>query len=241
MKTSVIMNSPDRVLFGVQVRQQTGTGFLNLSDLEDAYDSERVQRGWSNKNLTMLMGTDQNIERFYYLLEKQGLINLSFLSFMEEVKNDGITKVLKRYGAYKTTGARNTKTTWANPYVWTLIAMEMNPMLYAEVVSWLTDKLIINRIEAGNFYKELSRVVSEFKDVNYVDLAKALNYVVFGRHETGIRNSATQQQLKEMEQLESKMAFAIDMGYITNFQNLLSELRKIWRSKQKDSLAIWGE
>lgn len=228
MKTSVIMNSPDRDLFGVRIRQQAGTGFLNLSDLEDAYDSVRVQHGWSNKNLTMLMGTDQNVERFYYLLEKQGLINLSFGSFMDEVQKDGITKVLKRYGAYKTTGARATKTTWANPYVWTLIAMEMNPMLYAEVVSWLTDKLIINRIEAGNFYKELSRSVSAFKYVDYIALAKALNYIVFGRHEAGIRNFATQKELKDMEQLESKMAFAIDMGYITSFQMLLFELRKLW-------------
>lgn len=235
MKTSVIMNSPDRDLFGVRIRQQTGTGFLNLSDLEDAYDSVRVKNGWSAKNMTMLMGTTQNIERFYYILEKQGLINLSFLSFMEEVGKDGITKILKRYGAYKTTGARKTKTTWANPYIWTLVAMEMNPKLYAEVVSWLTDKLIINRIEAGNFYKDLSRAVSVFSDVDYVALAKALNWIVFDRHETGIRNMATQAQLKELEQIESKMAFAIDMGYIKSFKDLIQGLRNLYEKKNRSS------
>jgi hypothetical protein len=231
MKTSVIMNSPDRELFGVTIRQQTGTGFLNLSDLQEAYTHARVQHGWSEKNLTMLMGTDQNIERIYYLLEKQGVIKLPFLSFMEEVEKEGVAKTLKKYSAYKTTGARNTKTTWANPYIWVLIAMEMNPMLYANVVSWLTDKLIINRIEAGNFYKDLSRAVSKFPDVDYVALAKALNWIVFNRHETGIRNFATQSELKEMEQIESKIAFAIDMGYINSFGETLTELRKLWSKK----------
>lgn len=56
--------------------------------------------------------------------------------------------------------------------------MEMNPKLYALVIDWLTDSLIINRIEVGNTYNIISRAASKFKDVDYVVIAKALNHIV---------------------------------------------------------------
>ena len=231
MKTSVILKSPDRELFGIQIRQDTKTGFLNLSDLQEVYSIARVKNGWSDKRIDHVLQTEQNRERIYYILESQNVINVGFKGFIDSSEKIGFTKTLKEYSVYKTTGARQTKTVWCDPYIWTLVAMELNPQLYAKVVVWLTDKLIINRIEAGNFYKDLTRSVSKFKDVDYVQLAKALNYIVFGRHENGIRNTATSQQLKDMESLESKMAFSIDMGYIKSFSSLLEELRKIYHDK----------
>lgn len=175
--------------------------------------------------------SQSNIERIYYILEKQRLINTSFYAFMEIVKKDGLVKTLKGLSVYKTTGARQTKTTWCNPYIWVLIAMELNPELYAITVLWLADNLIVNRIEAGNFYKELTKAIGIFTNVDYVQLAKGLNYVVFGRHETGIRNTATQSQLKEIETLEGRLAFAINMGYIKTFESLIEELRKMYNKK----------
>jgi hypothetical protein len=49
MKTNIIMNSPDRELFGIKIRQETKTNFLNLSDLQEAYTRARIQNGWSDK------------------------------------------------------------------------------------------------------------------------------------------------------------------------------------------------
>jgi len=231
MKTSVILNSPDRELFGVKIRQDTKTGFLSLSDLQEAYAHGRVKKGWLERRIDNVLQSEQNKERIYYILESQGVTTTGFTGFMELSNSQGFTKTLKQLNVYKTQGARQNKTTWCDPYIWVLVAMEMNPMLYSKVVVWLTDNLIINRIEAGNFYKELSKSVSKFHNVDYVRLAKALNHIVFGRHENGIRNTGTVSQLKEMEQLESKMAFAIDMGYITSFDNLIGELTKIWKQK----------
>lgn len=233
MKTNVVMKSADRVMFGITIRQETKTGFLNLSDLQEAYTRARIQNGWMNKNVTQILQGKENVERLYYLLNEQGLIKVQFCSFMEEVDNNGITKTLKKYNAYKTTGARQTKTTFCNPYIWVLLAMELSPVIYAKVVTWLTDDLIINRIEAGNFCKALNKSIMKFNpDGNqYMTLAKSLNYIVFGKHEAGIRNTGTKQQLKELEDIEKKFAFAIDMGYITTWDQLLSELHKIWENK----------
>jgi|Laugrespbdmm15dd_1035085.scaffolds.fasta_scaffold11365_1 hypothetical protein len=229
MKTNIVLESQSRNLFGQIVRQQTKEGMLNLSDLQEAYTIARVKNGWVEKNITMIMTNPANLETTFYLLEKQGAINISRLSFMENVANHGFAKYMKTLGVYKTTGARNTKTVWVNPYIWVMVAMELNPIFKAEVIGWLTDSLIINRIEAGNFYKELSRAMSKFKDVNYVQVAKALNYCIFGKHETGLRNSATKEELKQLEQLESRLAFAIDMNYIKTFDELIIELQKVYK------------
>lgn len=240
MKTNVTLQSTDRNLFGINIRQQTKDGWLNLSDLQDAYDKCRIKHGWSKKNVNNIIDKDKrdNVERMFYILEKQGFISLSFNKFIDEVEVNGLVKTLKKYKAYKTTGARHTKTTWANPYVWVLVAMEMNPKLYAEVVSWLADKLIINRIEAGNFYKDLTNAVGKFHDVDYRSLAKAINYIVFNRHETGIRQSATQQQLEDVVDIEKKVAFTVDMGMVKSFEETLELLRKIYLDKYGNSKRI---
>lgn len=229
MKTNVILESKDRELFGLRIRQQTKDGMLNLSDLQEAYTQARVRNGWVEKNINRIMENDR--ETLYYLLEKQGLITIPMCSFIEEIDNQGFAKYMKSLGVYKTTGARETKTTWVNPYIWVMVAMELNPVIKAEVIGWLTDSLIINRIEAGNFYKTLSRAVGTLKNVDYSRVAKGLNYCIFGKHETGLRNSGTKEELKQLERLEDKIAFAIEAGFIKTFDELIVELGKVYKKR----------
>ena len=237
MKTNIILKSEDRELFGAIIRQETKTGFLNLSDLQDVYSENRLKHGLgAEKRIDLILTMKQeNKERVYYVLKETNTITVSFLTFMEDIENEGgFFKYLKKIGQYKTTGARQTKTSWINPYLWILCALELSPQFYAKTVTWLTDKLILNRIEAGNMYNGLTQAVSKFDKVDYVKLAKALNWIVFDKHETGIRNTANQAQLKKLEQLERQMAFSIDMGYIKSFQQLIIDLRNIYgRSHQK--------
>jgi hypothetical protein len=233
MKTNITLISQSRDLFGITVRQETKTGFLNLSDLQDAYDNAKAVHGWSEKRVNEIISYSDNKERIFYILERQGFIKTSLNVFIEQVKEKGITKVLKSIGAYKTTGARTTKSVVCNPYIWVLIAMEMNPMLYAEVVTWLTDRLIINRIEAGDMYKDLSKAVAKFPNTDYSNLAKAINYIVFGRHEAGIRNTGTEEQLKELRTIESNLAFSIDAGFIKSFPELMNHIRNMWTKKNQ--------
>jgi len=231
MKSNVIMKSEsDRNLFGMTIRQETKTGFLNLSDLQACFEKIRIEKKWTNKHVPELISRDENVERIFYILEKQNLITVDLSTFIESVKNKGIATVLKTLNAYKTTGARHTKTTFVNPYIWALIALELSPEFYANAIMWLTDKLILNRIEAGNFYVKLTDNIKKWNldGYQYASLAKALNFIVYNRHEPGIRDKSGQKQLKELYELESKMAFAIEMGYITSFDMLLSELRKIY-------------
>ncbi len=234
MKSNIIMKSIDRSMFGITIRQETKTGFLNVSDLQEAHTIARVKYGWTDRRIDHVLAAKENHERIFYLLKSQGYsIKAEMSEFIEDIENKGVAKTLKSSGCYKTTGARHTKTTYCDPYLWTLIAMELNPMIYAIAVKWLSDELIINRIEAGNFCKALNKSISKFNPNGnqYMFLAKALNHIVFGKHEPKIRDTGTKTQLKELVSLEEKMAFAIDMGYINSFDELLNELRKIWNVK----------
>lgn len=231
MRSNVTMKSKDRVLFGVTIRQDTKNGFLSVTDLQDAYFRARIEKGWSDKRVSDILSNNESAERLFYILQKQEMIKTTFPAFMEEVKKTSLVKVLKKYKAYKTSGARENKHTSCNPYVWVLLAMELNPELYATVVMWLGDNLITNRIEAGDKYNELCRAASKFKDVDYAIIGRALNYVIFNEYEKMLRNKATQDELKEIDNIQKSLAFAINMGYIKTFNELLVEMRKLWYLK----------
>ena len=234
MKTNVTMESKDRELFGVTIRQDTKNQFLSVTDLQEAYTRARIQKGWNEKRIENILSNMESSERIYYILEKQCIIKTGFPAFMKEVKNTSLVKVMKKYGVYKNVGARSNRHVSCNPYIWVLLALELNPEIYATVVMWLTDNLIINRIEAGDKYNDLCRSASKFNDVDYRTIAKGLNYIVFNIHETMIRNKANQEQLKELDDLQKSLAFAIDMGYIASFPSLVSEMRKLYCKK-------WGK
>jgi len=233
MKTNITLLSQSRELFGVTIRQETKTGFLNLSDLQAAYNKAKAEHGWIHRDVNHVIGFKDNLERIFYVLQKQGFINCSLEQFTADAEEQGLVKTLKTFGVYKTTGRAEQRTTYCNAYIWVLIAMEMNPLLYGSVVVWLTDRLVLNRLEAGDMYKDLSKAVAQFPNADFSALAKTINNLVFGRHEYGIRNTGTEEQLKELHKIESNLAFSIDSGFITSFPSLMEH---IWEMRKKKDL-----
>ena len=234
MKTNVVLRSDaDRELFGLIIRQETKTGFLCLSDLQEAYTVARVRNGWMKKNIPEILQGKENVERIFYVLKEQGVITIDFSMFIEQVEKQGIVTTLKRYKVYRTSGARHTKTIWCHDSIWILLSLELSPIFYAKTVMWLRDELVRNRIEAGNFCRTLNSSIQRFHPTSehYIQLAKALNYVTFGRHEAGIRNTGSKEQLRELRGIEEAMALNIDLGMINSLDELLTMLRKIfWRN-----------
>lgn len=242
MKTSVILQSKERNLMGTTIRQDTKTGFLCLTDLESCYEFIRKVKGWSARKTTDILRLESNHERLYHIIEEIYAMEVSKFTFTEMVDLEGFkknmkkpAKYLKHIGVYKSKGARNTRAVYAHPYIWMLVAMELNPKIYAKAIIWLSDTLVANRIEAGNFYKGFSKAVAIFNPnpSDYMRFAKGLNYIVFGKHKTGIRNEANSKELEKLTDVQKKLAFAIDMGYITTKEGLLKEMKKMWRKNHK--------
>jgi hypothetical protein len=225
MKTDVILSSTDRELFGITIRQNTKEHFLSVTDLQKAYETARWQYGWSEQTIYNIMQTEAFKERVYYLLENKGVIKTGFTGFIEMVEREGIAKTLKGLGVYKTTGARQNKQVMADPYIWVLLAMELNPMIYAKVVIWLTDSLIFNRIEAGSEYMPMNSKIKEVvPNPDYPKYAKAINKKVFGQHQAGMRNLASAKELRAISDIEKQVITAIDMGWIKDEDGLMKFL-----------------
>jgi hypothetical protein len=215
MESNIIMKSKDRELFGIVIKQETKTGFLSVSELQKAYEIARWQYGWSEKRVVDIMQSKDFKERVFYLLQNQGFIKVGINTFMEMVENEGIAKVLKGLGVYKTTGARQSKVTFANPYIWILLAMELNPMIYAAVVTWLTDTLIFDRIEAGDEFRPMNNAIKKIiPNPDYKKYAIAINERVFGKHLTGMRNLASAQELRKITKIEQFISQGINMNMI---------------------------
>lgn len=135
------MISKDRLLYGVVIRQDIKTSFMSLTGLQEAYTRKRVEMGWNDKRIENILSNKESAERIFYILKKQKYIKSETLKeFMDIVENNSLIKVMKWYNAYKTTGRGTNRNVMCDPYIWVLVAIELNPMLYAEVTGWLNDK-----------------------------------------------------------------------------------------------------
>ena len=225
MQTNVTMLSPDRNLFGVTIKQQTKNKFVSVSDLQKAYETARWQYGWAAKNHTMIMNSKDFTERVYHLLSERNLIKLNILSFMEMVEKEGIAKCLKGLGVWQTTGRGANKSVYADPYIWVLLAMELNPLLYAKVVIWITDTLIFDRIEAGTEYMPMNAAIKTIvTNPDYAKYARTMNKKVFSKHMTGIRQLASSNQLKQIANIEKFIMNAIGMELIKTDADILNAI-----------------
>lgn len=228
MKTNQELQSPDRELFGVVIRQDTRDSFLCLTDLQNAYELKRGELGWSDRDLNNILSTASVKERVYYLLQKREIITPSFSGFMESANRDGIVSLLKRIGVYRMSGKAENRKVMCDPYIWVLLAMEMNPEIYAEVVMWLTDRLIFDRIEAGDNFRPMNNAISKIVDKpEYYKFAIEINRRIFGQHYTGIRNIAKSKELKLIAKIETSVKDMIELGFLKSEEDIMKVIQNI--------------
>lgn len=225
MKSNVTLSSTDRDLFGITIRQNTKDSMLSVTDLQKSYDKARFMYGWSDRQLGTLMRTNEFRERSFHILSERNLIKMPFSTFTEMIEKEGVTKVLKGLGVWRTTGRGSNKQVVADPYVWVLIAMEMNPMLYAKVVVWLTDTLVFDRIEAGSEFMPMNTSIKSIvNNPDYPEYARLINKSVFGQHIRGIRNLASSKELRKIAYKEKFVTDCISNGMITTENQLINVL-----------------
>jgi len=226
MKSNVVLSSSDRELFGITIKQNTKGEFLSVTDLQKAYEIARWQYGWSERKIERVTQTNDFRERLFYVLESQGFIKTTIGAFVEMLNKEGFTKTMKGLGVWQSTGTRGTNQVMCNPYIWVLIALEMNPMIYAKVIVWLTDSLIFQRIEAGTEYMPMnSAIKSIMANPDYPRYAKAINERVFGQHQSGMRNLASSKELRKISDIEKFIIQSIDFGFLRSENDVLNSIK----------------
>lgn len=160
--------------------------------------------------------------------------------FIEEIARNESQSALVHYAdieIVKTVKGRNTKNgrtqdeVYMHPYLFLDFCMWINVKFKYKVIKFVQDELIKNRHLAGDNYRSLSASASKFKGVDYINIAKGLNWIVFNKHYKSIRDYATDSELNELHNLEDKLAFAIDMGLIKTYDELITTMRKMYNDK----------
>jgi len=218
MKTSVNMM---RKMGQFDVMQRTADGMFNATALSKEWnhnfptEKRDIDNFWKTTHLDKLMAEIADNE-----------LNFKSVDFTE-LKN-----VLS-----KTTRGKYNGGTWMHPLLFIKFAQYLSPRFEYHVLKFVSDQLIEFRHEAGDNYNGLTSAVQRFKDINYPQLAKGLNWIVFNYHEAGIRQKATQSQLKQLVEVQKKLAFACDMGYIKTFDELINEMRRMYHMKYNSLVA----
>jgi hypothetical protein len=226
MKTNIMLESGDRELFGITIRQNTKEEFLSVTDLQKAYEKGKVINGWTGQTVNQLLLTEGVAEKCYGVLFEAYLINCDFSQFIENVRNTSLITVLKELKVYKVTGRGINKQVMAHPYIWMTIAMELNYVIYGKVVKWLADTLIFDRLDAGDKFKPMNSAISRLLEKpDYPKYATEINLRVFGEHKTGMRNKARAKELRLISEIENTVTKAIEHGWVKSEDDILKLIR----------------
>ena len=140
-------------------------------------------------------------------------------------------KSIKYIKGKNTAKGRTKDQVWMHPYLFIKFAMWINPKFELQVIKFVYDELIKYRHLAGDNYNVLTAAISKLPDCDYKATAKAIQWIVFNRTGKELRQQATQKELAEISDIENKLAYAIDMGFINNQAELIISLRKMYNDK----------
>lgn len=170
-------------------------------------------------------GEKKEIKKFF---ENQN--TKEFISALIEEENLNGEK-----SAYLTSRGKYNGGTWMHPILFVKFAMWLNPRFEVKVIKFIYDQMIAYRNEAGDAYRELSAAVAKIVTPNFMasamrQTAEAINWCVFNQHETAIRNKHGEEvKMRQLFELERKVASLIEEGFITKFDDMMEYLRNQWR------------
>ena len=240
MKTSVCLDSSSRELLGKNIPVMSKDGFVCITDVMEVLNDKRKMLGLSPKRIEDVLRTKTFQERLPALIKElnSNVISDSDFSALKN-SSEGIGSIndLRKFNMAYRRGSRECKKWFINPYIFVMIALELDPEIYAKVIVWLTDGLIQDRNLAGEAYIRLSKAVSglvddpaEFKD-KIQRVAKGINYVVFNEHEDNRRNRASHNEMIEIVSLENSITSLIEDGFVKSFDEVINFLGKKWKKR----------
>jgi hypothetical protein len=215
MKTNQVLT---RKMGQFDVHQRTCDGMFNATSLITQWNKDKgLARG---KEVNDFLKIDKTKE-FILEIQNRENHNTNKIVLSKKGKNGG---------------------TWLHPLVFIDFAMWLNASFKYDVLKFVYDELIKYRHDAGDNYKLLSESVAKIVDKSFLpvaiqNVAKGINYVVFNKHQNGIRNTeASEESLRELSNLEVKLSELINDNFIKSYNELMDYLRKQWVKKHEPKL-----
>ena len=216
MKTNVIMTRP---MGQFEVLQRTSDGFFDANALLIQWNR---QDGVAQRKMTEYLESKKTKE-FVDALENDKTLRGKI--------EQGDFEVVIRVKGKTTKNGRIADKVYFHPFLFIDFCMWLNPTFKLQVIKFVYDELIKFRHLAGDNYNVLTAAISKLPDCDYKATAKAIQWIVFNRTGKELRQQATQKELAEISDIENKLAYAIDMGFITNQAQLICTMRKMYNVK----------
>lgn len=231
MKTNQILT---RKMGDFEVLQRTSDGY---------FDANALLNEWNKSNLRT---TKRRIQMSEFIDSP------NTQEFIEALREDVLSherksvhvdfQPIKEIKGRMTKKGKTKDQVWMHPYLFIKFAMWINPRFEVKVIKFVYDQLIEYRNEAGNAYKEMSSAVAKLVDKSFMpvaiqNVAKAVNHIVFGSHESEIRNKqAEETKMRELFEIEKDVAKSINRGLIKTYEGLIGYLRDVWREKWQPNI-----
>lgn len=202
-----------------KVEQRTVDGFFNATAL---------LKQWNVHN-----GAKKDLKHYFENQSANELINTI-------VERENLNS---RKSAYLSSRGKNGGT-WMHPILFIDFAMWINPSFKYDVIKFVYDEMIKFRNLAGDAYPSMCRAVRSimpepiFRE-KVKDLARSLNIIVYGHHESEMRNKiGDEAKIRELYELELQIAQWIDLGFIKDYNSLKSTLTKLYYRKYPNVLPL---
>lgn len=216
MKTNQEMIRP---MGEFKVVQRTKDGFFNATELLKQWNVSNN----SKKELKHYFENQSANELINTIVERENLNSRNSAYLSSRGKNGG---------------------TWMHPILFIDFAMWINPSFKYDVIKFVYDEMIKFRNLAGDAYPSMCRAVRSimpepiFRE-KVKGLARSLNIIVYGRHESEMRNKiGDESKIREMYELEKQIAQWINIGLVGNYKQLKAALNKLYYQKYPNALPI---
>jgi len=192
---------------------------------DSMFNATKLLQQWNNHS-----GQKKDVSHFF--------ANDATKEFIKAMKiENGIAGTDDNQIYIKKKGGKDGGSTWMHPLLFIDFAMWLNPAFKVKVLKFVYDEMIKYRHEAGDEYKALGSAISKIVPSDFMQTAmkkigEALNWIVFGEHETGIRNKyGDEKRQRELSALEKKVSDLINDGFINDYVHLIKYLRKLYHEK----------
>lgn len=201
-----------------EVLQRTKDGMFNATALIKQWNEQ--------PNVAM-----RKLDNYFNSIKTQ-----EFISTIQQRENLDTPKMV-----YLKTRGKNGGT-WMHPLLFIDFAMWINPAFKYDVLKFVADQMIKYRNDAGDAYRELGSAVQKIVDRSWMpiamkNIAKALNFIVFGNHGREMRNKQGDEvKMRELFELERQIALLVNDGFLKNYNALIEYLRRKWKDKYLPSV-----
>lgn len=229
-----------RDLLGLKVEQRTEDAYFNATLLFQQWNDNNPNKVRRFDNWIQTVQTqeliikvieedkDKLLKDNYFLKsrKKQSINNLEEIPY-SLLKNI----VIKKKNGNKSKGEKLIY--WLHPLLFIDCCQYISADFKIKAIKMVADQLLVYRVDICNRYHQWREFLQNklgAKDWDYSNTQKEMNKAVFGYHETNIRDKATEEQLKLMEQYEDTIYNMYDLGFIKDCKDVRNAL-KIFQEK----------